>query len=964
MNPEPTDRRDAEAQRADALDAFWDELVLDQLTGRIPRAASSANEEMVMNLRSLMSLEDEGAEARLRQLIFGSPGAAGNPGGAPEPALASGPARPMPISRPEPIRPTWSIRKYSQLAAAALAVMLVGALVAALAGGIFDNRGGNEGPTAIPAAVAQVDATPAALGTPTAANDSVLWTLPFEGTNVEIGGTALANGTLYRLIRSDQFTGVQAVDTATGTEKWRSAQQWSGNSIAAGADSVAFLTDNGVTALDPASGEFGWTTELPDIAPVSLLQRESAFWVWDGISTMVTLNASDGRIGSRASAELTVAPDASPASQSPVGTVNGAAAVSAAGTVVLFGATVNVTGMAGSFHPETIELAATPSGDVAIAGAPRLETDQPWARKLMLVDPADGSTLWETDYNALVTGLTVTDSMALILADNVGMAYSATEEGYQYPEKTSPQIYGYDLATGQMHISSEGDPSDYNWSGQSWVTDQGTSPYVALATGPTGPFAISDSGQLDFFSIESPLVQAVASLPGVLPNEVATDDTAVYASTNDGTVTAIAPELAGLEPQSLTPNGNLDWSLPPAGTLVDFGGMAYSEGLVYRLIDVGAGPHIEATFASTGQPSWTLPFDWSTAQIVADTGSTEYHPNAIRSGSGNIFAVDAGNRLFALAGTSGTVNWQIDFEQPVVSMLFDNGTLYVWDESGTMTALNSADGSILWATSSGSTGGTQVNELGMPIPVATGTVVAMVDAQGTLHGFDRTSGELLWSTPGFDGTNTRLVHQGLADAGQQEWFVALTAHGAPDANGNFEMVVSGMLAPTGERRWDDYAQGPLVQPVATDENKVFIVGNEAMTGKAVTPSDPIVDGESPNHYVWTGSGETAPVGGGQRIFAVDVDTGQIVWIRTTASGGFTSLSTTFPNSGSLAAVTTDGLLVSPSRGNGSIGGEPTQLGGPVLAILSSGETGAIGSFATLADGTLVAFGGIPFSQQG
>ncbi len=58
MNPEPTDRRDAES-----LDAFWDELVLDQLTGRIPRAASSANEEMVMNLRSLMSPGDAGAEA-------------------------------------------------------------------------------------------------------------------------------------------------------------------------------------------------------------------------------------------------------------------------------------------------------------------------------------------------------------------------------------------------------------------------------------------------------------------------------------------------------------------------------------------------------------------------------------------------------------------------------------------------------------------------------------------------------------------------------------------------------------------------------------------------------------------------------------------------------------------------------------------------------------------------------------
>lgn len=63
-------------------------------------------------------------------------------------------------------------------------------------------------------------------------------------------------------------------------------------------------------------------------------------------------------------------------------------------------------------------------------------------------------------------------------------------------------------------------------------------------------------------------------------------------------------------------------------------------------------------------------------------------------------------------------------------------------------------------------------------------------------------------------------------------------------------------------------------------------------------------------------------------------------------------------------MTTDGLLISPNQGNGAIDGAPTDLGGPVLAFTSSGETGAIGSFATLSDGTLVAFGGAPFSQQG
>ena len=178
---------------------------------------ASPNEEMVMNLQRSCPPEMRARKHACARLVFGS---------TPESALALRPsAGRRQSARPEPIRPSWSIRKYSQLAAAALIVVLVGALVGRSECGIFGYRGGNDAPTAIPAAVAQVDATPAALGTPTVDGNSILWTLPFEGTNVEIGGTALSDGTLYRLIRSDEFTGVQAVDTATGTEKWRSEQE-------------------------------------------------------------------------------------------------------------------------------------------------------------------------------------------------------------------------------------------------------------------------------------------------------------------------------------------------------------------------------------------------------------------------------------------------------------------------------------------------------------------------------------------------------------------------------------------------------------------------------------------------------------------------------------------------------------------------------------------------------------------
>jgi outer membrane protein assembly factor BamB len=962
MNPRSNEQRDA-----DELDAFWDALVLDQNS----RRAGTPEEEMVLTLQNTMALDnpsaDGAADSRLRRLVFGS---------APEAAAVTALAPALPKPKSEPIRPSWSIRKYTQLVATALAVILVGAIVAAQNAGFFGSRGDTDTPTAIPAAIAQLDATPATLASPTMSIDAILWTLPFEGTNVEIGATTRAEGTLYRLIRSDEFTGVQAVDTTTGTERWRSEQEWTGNGLGVTGEMVVFLTGTLATAIQQADGAPAWTTDPFDFKPASLTANATQVYIWDGISRMAAIGTVDGTLDWESDAGLAVADESTAASQPPVTTENGIAAISAAGLVALFDATGNATGAIGQFEPETVALAETQSGEVVFAGVveqDHLPTPMPWGRKITAANPADGSIVWQTDYNALVTGLAVTDTMALVLADNPGLAVRevqmvdpegtvTTEETNPYPEQTSPQIYGYDLSTGQMHF----DMDESTGTGHGWVTDSGSSPYIAIEIGPSGPIAVSKSGQLSFFGTENPLVQAVASLPSLLPNQITADETAVYASQDDGTLTALAPVLGNVEPQPVSPIDTIDWSAPLDGQLVDFGGMAYSEGLVFRLIDTGAGPQIEATFAATGQPAWTLPFTWSTDQLVADPGPDPYDPAQTWTGSGNIFAVDAENRLIAIDSATGELAWQHAFADPIVSMIHDAGILYVWDESGTMSALLPHDVKVLWSTSAGSASGPQSDELGMPVPAMTRTTIAMVDAEGTLHAFSKETGELLWATPGFDGTNTRIVRQGDAEWDQTEVFVVVSAHGEAAEDGTFEQNVTGVLAATGERIWDNWMQGPLVQPVNTDETLVVVTANQLQTGKNV-PVDgtPVVDAESYNHYVWTGTGAAAPDGGGERLFALQADTGEIVWIRTTAAGGFTDLFTKFlTGGGTLYAVTSDGLLVSPSRGNGSIGGEPSALGGSVLAATSSGETGAIGSFATLSDGTLVAFGGIPFSQQG
>ena len=163
---------------------------------------------------------------------------------------------------------------------------------------------------------------------------------------------------------------------------------------------------------------------------------------------------------------------------------------------------------------------------------------------------------------------------------------------------------------------------------------------------------------------------------------------------------------------------------------------------------------------------------------------------------------------------------------------------------------------------------------------------------------DAETGKLLWSTPGFDGINSRIVRQGNAEYDQTEVFVVVSATGPAQDDGAFEQSVTGVLAATGERIWDNAMQGPLVQPVNNDEDKVVVTANQLLTGKNVpADSTPIVDGESFNHYNWTSTDEAIPEGGGQRLFALQADTGEIVWIRTTAAGGFTDLATKFPTGG-------------------------------------------------------------------
>src|SRR5688500_15670914 len=144
------------------------------------------------------------------------------------------PYRPDLATLPKQI-PRRSIKPLILLEIAAVAALLIG-IAAAIGSGMFSSD--PDGPATIPAAALQDDgATPTSLpptvvppsgaeetweapssGTiePTVVPpDGLLWQLPPEGDSVELGGMAVHDGVIYRLLVMSGFAGVEAVDSAS-----------------------------------------------------------------------------------------------------------------------------------------------------------------------------------------------------------------------------------------------------------------------------------------------------------------------------------------------------------------------------------------------------------------------------------------------------------------------------------------------------------------------------------------------------------------------------------------------------------------------------------------------------------------------------------------------------------------------------------------------------------------------------
>jgi outer membrane protein assembly factor BamB len=387
----------------------------------------------------------------------------------------------------------------------------------------------------------------------------------------------------------------------------------------------------------------------------------------------------------------------------------------------------------------------------------------------------------------------------------------------------------------------------------------------------------------------------------------------------------------------------VDWALRlPQGESVDFGGMTYANGTVYRLLATSSFVGVEAVNSQRGTLEWKVAKEWSGQGIVA--------------GEAGVYFTGTLNQIVAIDPGSGADLWQVAFNRPVVSMALSDDTLYVWDQSSTMTALDANTGATVWQTAaptstSDATPSAAANApLSAPAPIAGEDFVAMIGADGTLHAFHRTSGGLLWSVPGFDGSSARLAID------QQTLFVL---------SGDRQLTGTGIDFTTGKVKWTIGISGVLRQPVATNEHFFYLIGDEITSTSDIAPAGTALADYSECCAYWPGSKAAGFVStdGESHVFGIDSNSGGVIWSRSTKAGGFTALITIFPQSGGLSAITADGHVIQLQRETGGILRDPLQLGGDVASAISGGSTEA-GNFATLTDGSLVAFGGVPRSEQG
>jgi outer membrane protein assembly factor BamB len=567
-------------------------------------------------------------------------------------------------------------------------------------------------------------ATPEATASP-ASGSALLWqTEPVENLN-SVGQAVVSDGAIYRLVYSNDFTGVEAFDTTTGDLRWRHAVK--GTSLVAdehgvyvtidayGSSSPIFATpgteDAGastasVIALDPQTGDERWSIDTGTNESQPALRDGTLYFIEEvgfgnvaqGMTQEATaIDVSDGSVIWSQTVGVPTGDDSWTASlampPNPIA-VGDAVLVMHLGNGTLIGldrATGETRWEHQGFDPLNIAVDLRISGSTVIAavcgrgnlglsidGFPNLQSKS----AVIAYNLEDGTPLWGYDTGDMPSNLAVADGVAVVRA-----APSAIPEldppviSDAAREAFSWVTIGIDTATGEFAWTAGGGdgPDDSRGS----VVQSLDSP-VIYQINPPSSFAVIDPGTGNTASSPLNFGQAISGAP-------VSDGDHVYIQLKDGTIAAatlpvpatqtIEEQVAGMLPPTGNPlPDNVVWHADqttpwPAEALgLPLGGMAVADGYVYRALlafdlsqgEEGAGG-VEAYDAATGGRLWQLPMHFM------DGGMT--FGDAITAGDGAVYVVENTSPeengpptawdLVAINGKDGSERWRISLKNTV-----------------------------------------------------------------------------------------------------------------------------------------------------------------------------------------------------------------------------------------------------------------------------------------------------------
>ena len=440
----------------------------------------------------------------------------------------------------------------------------VAALLLVLAGSAYFALRSNPSPEAPTQAAAYTLATPVATETqPT----GIEWQLPAaDGEHLNYGGMAVANGTVYRLLGTTKFIGVEAVNAEDGAARWTQSADWSAGGMAADESGVYFLSEldsNGrsqLVALNPSDGTPLWRVSLDETVLAFRLQ-DGVIYLWDNADTMTAIDAKTGAVQWQSESLKPAGADANVVQafmfdSKPVVAGDLVLMISTNGTL----AAINrddgkIAWTRGGFSAANTRFAAV-DGTLVMLTENDYKTYESMPLRAIGIDLADGSTIWEDGVfgslnQPVVSTVNSTSSIAIIangISDSTSNANDAPSPGADSPGLATPGSWQPASQSPEKSVGTMALSLDPKTGAVKWASIANQDGYASIAPRmPNGGFlmAIGNDGTL---AVLNPISGALAELPTELGQPALGaaigSQEGVFVTLQDGTLVSLSTDHA------------------------------------------------------------------------------------------------------------------------------------------------------------------------------------------------------------------------------------------------------------------------------------------------------------------------------------------------------------------------------------------------------------------------------------